>query len=169
MQEPYSMDTEEEEKRSPDIFDRIMTLPLLCVFRPFYTKYKEVLLYLLFGALTTAVDFITFFLMNEVANIDEHLSNITAWVLAVTFAFVTNRHYVFSAHSHTFLDVVTEILRFAGSRVATLLFAEGALLVFVTWLSYDALIVKAASAVIVVILNYVFSKLFVFRRKNNGQ
>lgn len=79
----------------PDIFDRIMSLKILKWANPFYTKYKEVLMYLLFGGLTTLVSVGVFALFESHFGLNEHISNIISWLTAVLFAFVTNRIWVF--------------------------------------------------------------------------
>ena len=149
-----------------DIFDKIMGLPVLKLFWPFYEKNKSMLLYLFFGAVTTAVSFISFWLFDRALGSEWVLvSNVLSWILAVFVAFVTNRIWVFQARTEGKKAYFIQMFQFALSRVATLLIESGILLVFVTWLHSNALIVKICTSVIVVILNYVFSKLFVFRKK----
>jgi len=75
----------------PDIFDKIMHLPGLRVFEPLYKKYKEVLLYLFFGVLTTVVSIGSYAFFNVTLGINELIANVISWVLAVLFAFFTNR------------------------------------------------------------------------------
>ena len=151
-----------------DIFDRLMRLPLLRLFEPFYKKHKEGLLYLFFGGVTTLVSFFVFWLCESPLGIDPLLSNLISWVIAVAVAYVTNRIWVFTAHAYGLRGISLEIVSFYASRVATFLLEEAILLVFVTWLALPSMPVKIAASVLVVILNYVFSKIFVFR-KNGGE
>ena len=88
-----------QEKR--DIFDRMMALPILNIFEPFYKKNKEVLLYLFFGGLTFIVSIATYAVFNVSMGINELIANVMSWVLAVLFAFATNRVWVFQAPTHT--------------------------------------------------------------------
>ncbi|MBO7762549.1 MAG: GtrA family protein [Clostridia bacterium] len=148
-----------------DIFDRLMRLPLLRLFEPFYKKHKEGLLYLFFGGVTTLVSFFVFWLCESPLGIDPLLSNLISWVIAVAVAYITNRIWVFTAHASGARAVSLEILSFYLSRVATFLVEEAIILIFVTWLMLPAMPVKIAASVIVVILNYVLSKIFVFRKK----
>ena len=148
-----------------DIFDRLMRLPLLRLFEPFYKKHKEGLLYLFFGGVTTLVSFFVFWLFVGPLGVDALLSNLISWVIAVAVAYITNRIWVFTAHASGARAVSLEILSFYLSRVATFLVEEAILLVFVTWLALLAMPVKIAASVIVVILNYVLSKIFVFRKR----
>ena len=147
-----------------DIFDRLMHLPVLRIFEPFYKKHKEVLLYLLFGGLTTLVSIATFALFRKGLELNEHVSNVLSWILAVTFAYVTNRTWVFVDKAHTRAGVLREVVSFFGGRLATLLVEEAIIYVFITRLALPDMPVKIAAQVIVIILNYVISKLFVFRK-----
>lgn len=156
-----------EEKR-PDLFDRIMRLPLLCRLEPFYKKHKEGLLYLFFGGVTTLVSFFVFWLFDAVVGLDPLLANLISWVIAVAVAYVTNRIWVFSDHATGLYAVTLEIFSFYMSRVATFLMEEGILLVFVTWLALPSMPIKIAASVLVVLFNYIFSKIFVFRKKKDS-
>ena len=156
------------EKKRPDIFDRIMHLPLLRILEPFYKKHKEGLLYLFFGGVTTLVSFFVFWLFDAVVGLDPLLANLISWVIAVAVAYITNRIWVFSDHATGLYAVTLEIFSFYMSRVATFLMEEGILLVFVTWLALPSMPIKIAASVLVVLFNYIFSKIFVFRKKKNS-
>lgn len=148
-----------------DIFDRIMKLPFFKLFEKPYKKHKDVLLYLFFGVLTTAINYLVFWLLGEnMAGLNVHAANIIAWIIAVAFAYVTNRTWVFKEHAGDARGIVREIAEFAGGRLFTLGFEELMLLVFVTWLGFKELIIKLIAAVGVIILNYVISKLIVFKK-----
>jgi putative flippase GtrA len=148
-------------EKQEDIFDRIMTLPLLSKFAPFYKKHKSVLLYLLFGGLTTVVSIGTYALFLPV--VSPLIANIFSWVAAVTFAYVTNRTWVFASKEKG-LGIIQEAFAFYGGRVFTLGLEEVVLYVFITLLFFPPLTVKVFAQVIVLILNYVISKLFVFKK-----
>ena len=145
-----------------DIFDRLMHLPVLRIFEPFYKKHKEVLLYLLFGGLTTLVSIATFALFIALG-INELIANVLSWILAVLFAYVTNRTWVFSSDADTKAAVIKEMASFFGGRLATLLVEEAILAVFITWLGFPAMWVKVAAQIVVIVLNYIVSKFFVFK------
>ena len=150
--------------RRRDIFDRIMSLPLLRLLNPFYQKHREVLLYLFFGALTTAVSWVSFYLFYYPLGMNEQISNLISWVLAVLVAFITNRIWVFSesAEQGAFFK---EMFLFFGSRVSTLLVEALIIFTFVTWLAFDAMLIKILGNIVVLVLNYILSKLIVFRKK----
>ena len=148
-------------EKQEDIFDRIMMLPLLSKFAPFYKKHKSVLLYLLFGGLTTVVSIGTYALFLPV--VSPLIANIFSWVAAVTFAYVMNRTWVFASKEKG-LAIIQEAFAFYGGRVFTLGLEEVVLYVFITLLFFPPLTVKVFAQVIVLILNYVISKLFVFKK-----
>lgn len=153
----------------PDMFDRLFSWRVLKPLQPFWSRHREVLLYLLFGGLTTVVSIGSFWLCNGLLMLNEHVANTISWILAVLFAFVTNRLWVFQAVTHGFGDLVMQTIRFYGGRLATFGVEELILLVFVTWLHFGGLTVKIAAQIVVIVLNYVVSKLFVFRNtKTDG-
>ena len=138
-----------------------------------FRKYKEQVLYVLFGGLTTAIDFGISFLLYKfwvdtvpIPNLAVHLADIIAWVLAVTFAFFTNRIWVFESQKQGFIPVIKEWLEFAGGRAVTLFLQEIIIAVFVTWLGGNKYLFRILAAVLVIILNYIISKLIVFRKTN---
>ena len=136
-------------------------------------KYKSIILYIFFGGMTTVVDWsVSFTLYYLWGNAIEatpwliHGANVIAWAAAVAFAYVTNRIWVFESKRRGFVPIVGEIAAFAGGRVFTLLLQEVLMAVFFTWLGFNEYVVKIVAAVLVVILNYFISKIFVFRKKN---
>ena len=139
-----------------------------------WCRYRELLLYVVFGGLTTVVDwgvsFLLYYFWGEA--IDQtpfliHCVNVLAWVAAVAFAFVTNRVLVFRSESRGRGAILRELCVFSGGRVMTLLLQEAIFLVFFDILHWNEYGVKLASAVLVVVLNYFISKLLVFRKKKN--
>ena len=144
-----------------DIFDKIFSWRILRFAQPLYKKYKEVLLYLLFGALTTAVSLGTFYLFTAVIPLDALVANILSWIFAVLFAFFTNRTWVFESADQPFFR---QMCSFFLGRVSTLLMEEVILLVFVTWLQLNAMVIKVAAQILVLVMNYVISKLFIFKK-----
>ena len=134
-------------------------------------KYKSVILYIVFGGLTTVVDWSISFLLYylwgdaiEATPVLLHGANVIAWVAAVAFAYVTNRIWVFESKRHGLVPILCEIAAFAGGRVLTLLLQEVIMGVFCTWLGFNEYLFKIIAAVVVVILNYFISKLLVFRK-----
>ena len=144
-----------------DIFDRLMTLPVLSKLAPFYLRHKSVLLYLFFGALTTLVSIGTFELC--LLFMDALLANVPSWIAAVGFAYVTNRTWVFSSQAKG-IGIFREACTFYGGRIVTFLLEEVILYVFITLLFLPPLTVKILAQVVVLVLNYVISKLIVFKK-----
>ena len=144
-----------------DLFDRLFSLPFLKWAAPIFSRHREGLLYLFFGVLTTAVSFASFYLLCYPLAIGELVANPISWVAAVLFAFFTNRTWVFKTHGGT---LIREMALFFGARVSTLIFEELVLFLFVTTLAHDAMTVKVVASVGVLVLNYVLSKLVVFRK-----
>jgi putative flippase GtrA len=146
----------------PDIFDRMMTLPVLRLFEKFYQKHRGVLLYLFFGGLTTLISIVSFLLLDQVCH--ELIANFLSWIFAVAFAYVTNRTWVFRSRTRG-KALRQEMVTFVYGRLATLVMEEVILLVFVTWLDFDSTFVKVLAQIVVLVLNYIISKLLVFRKK----
>lgn len=122
-------------------------------------------MYLIFGGAATVVGVGSYAVFNLGLGVNELVANIFSWVLAVLFAFFTNRVWVFAAPAETASEFGRQMLTFFGGRIATLLTEEAILAVFVTWLRLDSMMVKLAAQVVVIVLNYVISKQFVFRKK----
>lgn len=150
-----------------DIFDRIMSARLFRPLYPLYRKYKEILLYVFFGGLTTVVSFVTFWFFAEPVGMHELIANAISWIFAVTFAYITNRIWVFDSKVDSKKGMLREASAFYGGRLATLGFEELVLFIFVTWLGYNELLMKVIATVGVLILNYIISKLIVFRKPGN--
>jgi len=130
----------------------------------FIHKNKKVILYLLFGVMTTAINIIAYNLCYYCFNISNNISNIVAWILSVLFAYITNKKWVFESQIFNFRIVVKELFSFLGCR-----FITGLLDIVIMYISVDILkltpwIFKIISNLIVIILNYIASKLIVFRK-----
>ncbi|MCC8028820.1 MAG: GtrA family protein [Lachnospiraceae bacterium] len=151
-------------KMNEDIFDRIMKWPGLRKLEPFYRKYKEVLLYLFFGGLTFLVSIGSYAGFNIGMGINELIANVISWIFAVAFAYITNKIWVFSTRGLEFGAFLAEIFKFFGGRVFTLVVEEVILYVFITRMQFNSMLVKVIAQVVVIVLNYLISKLFVFKK-----
>ena len=132
-----------------------------------FAKHRELILYVIFGGLTTAVDWCISFLLYA-ASVNVHVADVIAWCAAVLFAFVTNRALVFQSSETRAIGVLRELFTFAGGRVFTLLLQELIVLVFYDLMGWNAYAVKIMAAVLVIVLNYFISKLLVFRKKKKS-
>lgn len=124
---------------------------------------KELISYLFFGVCTTAVNYIVYFILHSY--IDYRIANAAAWLASVIFAYVTNKIWVFESHTRGFSDILKEFGAFIGSRILSGLFDMGFLILAVEWLGMNEWLAKIIDGVVVVVLNYIFSKLLVFRKK----
>lgn len=129
-----------------------------------WNKYKDVVSYLVFGVLTTVVNYLVYLPVYNGLGLSATVSNLTAWVAAVAFAFVTNKPFVFKSYDWSAKVVVPELVKFVSCRVASGLMETGILLVAVDLLHGNGNVWKLLTSVIVVVLNYFGSKLLVFRK-----
>lgn len=155
---------------------------------------KETISYIIFGVLTTVVNWIVYRLcdmwlsggsdgvekvyesaMQESLHtfLDKGAAGIIAWVIAVAFAYVTNRQFVFSERAHGFKGISLECGRFVGARVLTgIIEILGVPLLIIMGLKAQLFgldVAKLVVSVIIIVLNYVFSKLFVFKEKKDDK
>lgn len=138
---------------------------MLNQFRSLWEKYRSILIYIIFGVLTTAVNYLVYIPCLNLLGLSASVSNIIAWCVAVLFAFLTNKPFVFESKDWSAKTVVPEFTKFVGTRVASGLVETLILLVTVDLLGWNGNIWKLVTNVIVVILNYIGSKLLVFRKK----
>ncbi len=137
----------------------------------FISKHKEPVLYIVFGALTTLVNFIVYYPLVNLPAMKEQTGwwtlvvNVIAWVAAVVFAFVTNKLYVFKSTDKSFRTVIKELAAFFGARLASLGIEELILFIFVTLLHLNENAIKLIASVGTVVCNYFFSKFIIFRKK----
>ena len=128
--------------------------------RSFYRKYQQMILYLIFGVLTTLVNLSSFWLLLKLMEPEQTLAiNVFSWLISVTFAFFTNAKWVFKQDYFKLSDLI----EFFMSRVATLIVEEAILLIFVYVLHFDAMLIKLMAQIVVIILNYVLSKYYIFK------
>lgn len=136
-----------------------------------FIKYKEIIMYLIFGVLTTAVNWVVYSLLVKLCGVNITVSNIIAWFASVIFAFVTNKIWVFESKSWEIKLAFKEFCSFVASRLATGVIEWVGLPLLVklgvdqTIFGIEGFVAKVVVSVIVVILNYVFSKLITFRTK----
>ena len=127
-------------------------------------KYYDILVYLVFGVLTTAVNYMVYLPCYNLLHLSSAVSNVIAWVAAVAFAYVTNKPFVFHSHDWSAKTVVPELTKFVGTRLGSGGLETLILLVFVDILSMNGNLWKLLTSVLVVVLNYIGSKLLVFRK-----
>ncbi len=136
--------------------------------RQLLCKYMDIILYLVFGVLTTAVNLIVYAPLHYWCDLPASLSNGIAWVAAVVFAFLTNKKYVFKSNEWAASVVLPELGKFVASRVASGLFETLFIAITVDIMLQDAMLMKVISSIVVIVMNYIASRLFVFRKRTNG-
>ena len=128
-------------------------------------KYWELLLYLLFGVLTTLTNFVIYLPLYNYCNFSAAVSNGIAWCAAVFVAFLTNKPLVFKSYDWSLKVVVPELVKFVGCRLFSGILETVMLWLTVDLLNFDGNIWKIVTSIVVIILNYIGSKLFVFQKK----
>lgn len=126
---------------------------------------REITSYLIFGILTTIIDAVTFFISNKIINIDYIISTIIAWIVAVLFAYITNKIWVFKSNIIEFSIIIKEAITFFIARLLSLLFTLIWMFFTIECLGIDEFFSKLLTNIFVVVMNYFFGKLFVFRNK----
>lgn len=121
---------------------------------------KEIALYLVFGLLTTALSIALYWFLTRLCMFGYYVANTLSWIGAVTFAYITNKQFVFADAD----NVLKKAITFYSSRILTLVVEQVVMYVMVELLSVNDLITKMSTQVIVVVLNYIFSKFIVFRK-----
>lgn len=121
---------------------------------------KEIVLYVIFGILTTLVNIVAYFLFSKLLGINYLISNILAWFFSVLFAYVTNRIYVFESKN---ANILKEIVLFFSGRIFSGVLDTVLMFIFIDLFLINDFISKLIIQVTVVILNYVISKLIVFK------
>ncbi|MBR3554956.1 MAG: GtrA family protein [Oscillospiraceae bacterium] len=141
-----------------------MALRWLRPLRPFYEKFKEPLLYLFFGGLTTLLSIFLYWLFAHPLGLPPLVANVISWVLCVAFAYVTNRSWVFRNKARGAKGILREAASFTAGRLATLGLEELILWLGIAVLGVGDLAVKIAAQVLTIVGNYVISKFLVFKK-----
>lgn len=128
-------------------------------------KYKDLVPYAVFGVLTTLVNIASYWLFAHPLYLPVMVSTVLAWVLSVTFAYLTNRKWVFHSEADTTKAVVKEVVSFFACRIGTELVDLVAMFIFVDLLHLNDMAVKVIANIVVIILNYAASKFVIFRHE----
>ena len=128
-------------------------------------KYEELIMYIIVGVCTMIVSLVSYFIMANTLQMYYQAANIISWVQAVAFAYVTNKKYVFKSPYTSVQATTKELVSFVSSRVASLLVEILSMFFFVQVCQIDDNIVKLMNQVLVTVLNYIFSKFWVFRKE----
>lgn len=151
--------------------DKNPSLKQRSLFQRLWKKYvtRELVTYGIAGVLTTIINLTLFHLLCNVAKMDEMVGNVIAWVGAVLFAYIVNDIWVFRSKKEGISEELSKFAKFVGARVASLGVEEAGIFLFVKQMHWNNMLVKAGLAVIVILMNYIFSKLFIFKKKENEE
>lgn len=144
-----------------NILDKIKLKPLADLYR----NHREGWRYLIFGALATVVNIAVYSVAFYVTHIDNAVSNVIAWIVAAIFAYITNKFMVFASKVDTRKDLLREITSFFSCRLFTLVVDEIIMIISVDKLGLSAFIMKVVANIVVIILNFILSKLIIFKKK----
>lgn len=133
----------------------------MTMIKSLFKKYEEIIMYLIMGVLTTVVNIGVYYIFSHVFMLEKNISNVIAWVVAVLFAFITNKLFVFKSDK----DIKKEIIEFFKYRLATLVMEVILFYLFINIIKMNDMIAKIILNVLVIILNYIFSKLFIFKKE----
>ena len=132
-------------------------------------NFKQIILYGICGVLTTLINIIAYWAVSRVFGVSVVTSTVIAWLVAVFFAYWSNRKYVFESKATSFFAVIFEAVYFFACRIATGVLDVVIMYLFADLAGLNDVIVKTVSNIIVIILNYVASKMFIFKeRKSNS-
>lgn len=129
-----------------------------------YKKYKEQILYLLFGGCTTLINIAAYFCLTRYAKMNEYAANIIAIVLAVIAAYISNKLWVFKSKSFSPKIFIPEMLKFFGCRAFSMLLDMGILWLGMGVLGVCDILIKIFANIIVIIVNYIASKFIIFKK-----
>ena len=129
-----------------------------------YEEHREGMRYLVFGALATVVNIAAYSICMYTFDIPNGISNIIAWVIAAIFAYFTNKFFVFDSKVNTKKELIKEITSFFSCRILTLIIDEIIMIVTVDKWHFNGVLMKVVANIIVIILNYIFSKIIIFKK-----
>ena len=130
--------------------------------RNLYKKYKEIILYIMFGGFTTVVSILSYIMFLRICKENALIANLFSWICAVLFAYITNRIFVFESKNHGLSKVVKEMAGFFGGRLATLIMEEIILWAGISLFAMNAIVIKLFAQVLVLVGNYLISKFLIF-------
>lgn len=157
-------------RREPFSVDKLIN-KILSVFpktvQDFYTRHESALLYIIVGGMTTAVSVIAQY-VPAYMGLPTEANTTISWICAVTFAFFANKVWVFKNRENTGKDWISQAAAFYGARAVTYFMELGFMSLTVRVLHQNEYVMKLIAQVFILVINYLFSKLFIFRKKTKG-
>ena len=133
--------------------------------RELLEKYWELISYAFWGVMTTLVNYVVYFVCTKAIGIDYLIANVIAWFVAVVFAFWVNKVYVVRSYQKDAKTMVREFGTFVSARILSGILETGMLALFVEAMHFNDSVIKIIASVLVVIINYVLSKLIIFKKQ----
>ncbi|MCI8326431.1 MAG: GtrA family protein [Lachnospiraceae bacterium] len=137
-----------------------------------WKKYREMILYVIFGGATTLVNIVVYYICAHPCRIKVVPSSVIAWIVSVVFAYITNKLWVFHSTEMDYRVLLREVLSFFSARLLTGILDVGAMQLFVNVLGWNDMAVKVCLNIVVIVLNYIASKFLIFkkvRQKEEGR
>ena len=129
-----------------------------------YKKYEDIILYIFFGGLTTVINILSYFITYNLLEIQNVPSTIIAWIISVIFAFIVNKKYVFKSLDWSKKIILSEGWKFTSCRIGSGILEIIIMYIFVDLLNFNGLLFKVLTNILVIILNYIASKLLIFKK-----
>lgn len=134
--------------------------------KEYYNKYREGITYLIAGGMATVLNIGVFAILTYAFHIDYEISNLIAIIVAILFQYVSNKFFVFESKGNSFKENVKEFISFISCRLVTMVMDQGMMKIGVDVLHINEMVMKVVVNIIVIIVNYIFSKLIVFKKKD---
>lgn len=131
-----------------------------------FKKYQNIIAYLFFGGLTTLINMVVFYIFDTQLGWNYQLANFIAWLLSVLFAFFTNKVWVFGSSYTTIKAFFKELWSFFFFRGLSYFMDAGIMFIGISLLHANSNLTKLIDQVVIVLLNYIFSKFFIFNKKS---
>ena len=128
---------------------------------------REMMMYIIFGVATTLVNLIISIVLESVLKVDGAIASAIGIIASVLFAYFTNRKWVFNTEARGFIENIKEFGKFILGRAFTMIIEQGGVMIFYSNMNLPFIPVKLILKIIVIILNFVISKLYVFTKKNS--
>jgi len=138
-------------------------------YKKYWSKFvnRETITYTFAGIMTTIVNFIFYYILCNILKVENLIANTIAWLAAVSFAYIVNALWVFQSEKQDILKECMKITKFFGARILSFLVEQMGMFLLVDGLKCNNLVVKAFLMVIVIVLNYLFSKIYIFRKQKD--
>lgn len=134
-----------------------------------YRKYQEGIDYLFWGGVAFVLSMVLFYIFANMMMIEEQIANVITWIICVIFTYVTNRTFVFRSNVSGAKAITKEFVDFTSARLATLILENAVLFICIDLLTWHNMIAKLLGQFLVIVSNYVLSKLWIFKKKESKE